>query len=152
MERNFRQPTRKMFKQYHHDGTKDLDEWHDIFIEISDPTEYAAALELCGTWKEWLRFKRDWREFAEVIIPGWLEEVEIKIRSEAIKRVADTVNSKDKEAVSSAKWIAEGRYKEKRAGKPSKAMVTREARIQAGIDTETADDIRRVEETVVKFS
>ena len=41
-----RKPTRKLFKQYNPNGKEDLDKWRKRFVEISDPTEYKAALDL----------------------------------------------------------------------------------------------------------
>lgn len=130
-------PTRKLFKQFNDEGTEDLDEWRKIFVEASDPTEYQAALLLVGSWKEWCRFKKDWKAFND-IVDDWVQEVEIKIRSEAIRDLAQSGEA------SAQKWIAEGRYKQRTAGKPTKAQVERAARIEAGIEKETDEEVDRV--------
>lgn len=132
--------SRQQFIQYNEDGTEDLDVWRNTFVESRDPTEYAGAVELVGTWKEWLRFKRDWPYFSEVIIPEWLEEMEILLRSEAIK----VILGKSKEEMQAARFIAEGKYNPKQAGRPTRAQVRKEARIAAGVTSEVDEDIARV--------
>lgn len=138
---NGRKPSKKLFKQFSEDGIYDLDEWRRTFVELSDPTEYLAAIQLLGSWAEWQRMKHDWKGFREQIIPEWLAEVEVKLRSQSIKHVI----SKSENDSNAARWLAEGKYKEKRApGKPSAAEVERAAKIEAGIDKAIDDDIRRV--------
>lgn len=132
--------SRKLFIQYHEDGTEDLDEWRKIFVETRDPTEYRGALALVDTWKEWQRWKRDWPIFANKIIPEWLEEMEVLMRSEAIRSIVEKTSTE----MPAARFIAEGKYNPKQAGRPSKAAIKREARIEAGITSEAEDDVARV--------
>ena len=141
-----RRPTRKQFKQYNINGNEDLEEWRDRFVSISDPTEYRAAIDLVGSWAEWQRFKKEWKEFRDVILIEWLAEVEIKLRSEAIGNMCE--QALDPKGTAAAKWIAEGRYKPRKVGAPSKAEVQRQAKIQASIDDEVEDDIARVANVV----
>ena len=71
-----RQPSKALFD----DGTYDLEEFHDVFIELEDPTEYKPALQLVGSWREWERLKREWPKLREHIA-DWNEELEIKLKS-----------------------------------------------------------------------
>ena len=140
--RSTRKPTRRIFKQYNPEGKEDLDEWRNRFVDIADPTEYRAALDLVGSWMEWQRFKKEWKEFRDVILIEWLAEVEIKLRSEAISNLC--LQATDPKGAASAKWLAEGRYKPKKVGAPSRGEIQRQAKIQARIDDEVEDDIARV--------
>lgn len=135
-------PSRKLFKQFDDAGTEDLDQWRSVFVDVCDPTEYEAAVILAGSWENWTRMKQLWPHFKNVILPSWLEEVEIKIKSMAIRNLCAL--AKTDKGAASAKWIAEGRYNQRRAGSPSKAEVQKEARIAAGVTTEVEDDISRV--------
>lgn len=135
-------PSRKLFKQFDESGTEDLDQWRAVFVEMSDPTEYEAAIVLAGSWENWNRMKQLWPHFRNVILPAWLEEVEIKLRSAAIRDMCGF--AKSKAGTAAARWIAEGKYNPRRAGKPSKAEVEKEARIAAGVTDEVEDDISRV--------
>lgn len=144
MERELRKPSKGLFKQFNKKGIYDLDEWHDVFLRYCDPTCYGPALELVGTWKEWNRIVNDWPEFKNHILASWLEEVEIKLRSTSIVCLATEATSGGKGAGAAARWIAEGRYAPKKAGRPTKAEVTRQAKLEAGVVDEVAEDISRV--------
>lgn len=137
-----------LFKQYDPAGKYDLDIWRNVFIEVGDPTEYQAAIILADSWEQWNQIKKLWPHFRNVILPSWLEEVEIKLRSEAIRSLI-TQSKSDKGTVA-AKWIAEGRHKQRGPGKPSKAEVQKEARIAAGVHDEVADDVARLEKFIGK--
>ena len=136
--------TKMLFKQYNPEGKEDLDDWRKRFVAIADPTEYLGGIELMGSWNEWQLFKRNWKTFRNTILIDWLAEVEVKLRSEAISNLC--AQAIDPKGSAAAKWIAEGRYKAKKAGTPSKAEVTRQAKIQARVDDEVSDEIARVQE------
>ena len=131
-----------MFKQNNPNGKYDLDHWHKVFVETADLAEYTAAIKLAGSWEEWNRIKSGWPLFRRTILPGWLEEVEVKLRSEAIQALI--AQSKGEKGTVAAKWLAEGRYAVRGPGKPTKAEVQREARIAANVTDEVADDYSRV--------
>ncbi len=129
-------PTRKLFKE----GKESLEHWHDVFIKCCDPTEYKAAIELCGTWKEWNRFKREWPGF-NIILDVWLQEVEVKIRSDAVLSLI----SKAKNDPSSAKFLAEGKYRDKPGpGKPPKRLIEREKSIKHKVTNIIDLEVERV--------
>ena len=139
----YKQPTyRASFKQFDKNGTNDLDEWRKIFVELCDPTEYDAAIVLLGSWTEWQKMKKLWPSFREIILKEWLDEVEIKLRSQGIKSLCK--HAMTDKGSTAAKWIAEGRFNTRKAGKPSKAEVEREAKIAAGVEEEVDDDVERV--------
>ena len=138
-----RLPTRKLFKQFNPEGVEDLQDWRERIVAVCDPTEYMAAIELVGSWAEWQRFKREWPHFRENILPEWLAEVEVKMRSEAVRNVI----MKSTSDAGAAKWLAEGRYSPARKGRPSKAEVEKQAKIQARIDDEVNDDLERVRQS-----
>ena len=138
-------PSKGKFTQYNDKGTEDLEEWRKQFVAIADPTEYNAAITLAGSWSEWQRIKREWPEFRDKILIDWLAEVEVKLRSEAIGNLCQ--QALDPKGSAAAKWIAEGRYKPRKVGAPSKAEVDRQIKIQASINDEVEDDIARVMDT-----
>ena len=142
-----RRPSKGLFKQ-HGGSTHDLEYWHKVFIEMADVTCYAPAIELAGTWEEWNRIVNDWPEFKDKILQSWLEEVEVKLRSMAISNLAAEVVANGKGAVAAAKWIAEGRYSPRQAGRPTKAHIEKQARIQAKTSDEVEDDVARVMEAM----
>lgn len=141
--KNGRPSTQTLFIDYNPEGKYSLEVWHKVFIEEADITEYRAAMVLTGSWEDWCVIKRCWPHFRKVILAGWLEELEVKLRSDAIKQMVG--QSKEKNGTNAAKWIAEGKYRQRGPGKPSNAEVEREARIAAGVESEVDADIARME-------
>ena len=139
-------PSKALFKQHNSQGTEDLDEWRKRFVAIADPTEYQGGIELCGSWNDWQAFKRNWPTFKNTILIEWLAEIEVKLRSEAISNLC--AQALDPKGSAAAKWIAEGRYKARKPGAPSKAEVERQTKIQARVLDEVQDEIARVKEVV----
>ena len=137
-------PSRKLFKQFDPTGTEDIEEWKARFLATRDPTEYSGALELVGSWKDWLHFKRNWPHFTNNILPEWMEEMEILIRSEALRTMIGDARSNSRSATTSARWVAEGGYKPKKVGGLTKTEREREERVRAGALQEVDEDVRRV--------
>ena len=125
-------------KEREHKGYPSLKQ---IFLSYTDPTEYTFAMEVFGSWTGWQKIS----ESAEIKkhVDQWREELEIKIRAEAIKAIAETAVTEGAKGTAAARWIAEGNWKGRR-GRPSKAEVERERKIQAGIQDDISDDIERM--------
>lgn len=134
-------PTKKRFKQFDSAGTEDINEWRKRFVDCMDVTEYAGGIELMGSWEDWCKFKRNWPYFTRNILPAWMEEIEVKVRSQALRTL---LLDKGASASSSAKYLASGSYKPKQTGRPTNAMIEREARIQAGMEREFNEDYSRL--------
>jgi hypothetical protein len=73
-----RKPSKTLFKEFDEDGIYTLEEFHDVFVECEDITEYEAAIKLVGSWTEWERIKRDWPNF-QSYITVWKEEINIRL-------------------------------------------------------------------------
>lgn len=112
-----------------------------IYLAAKDPTEYEAAMALLGSWEHWKKLLEvDWF-VAE--LTKWREELEIALKSEAIAAMRLTAKTEGSKGTAAAKFIAQGGWEEKK-GRPSKAAVEKEARIQARIHDELDDDIERM--------
>lgn len=131
------------------DGTYDTEEFHQTFLECDDPTEYKAALLLVGSWQEWVRLKDDSIWFrAQVHL--WLEELEIKQRSDAIEKVLVLAASDKASAFQANKWIGERGYaKISERGRPSKEVLAREAKVIAEEASESKKEAERVEAALI---
>lgn len=141
-----RRPTKKLFKEYHEEGTEDIEHWRQTFVDTQDPTEYEAAILLTGSWEEWQRIKKEWPYFREILLPEWKMEQEIKMRSLAVRAIVRDANSSEsKSSASSAKWIAEGRFNPRAVGRPSKDRVSRETAVEEALRKEIEEDIERVQ-------
>ena len=104
-----RKTTKNAFKEFNPEAEHSLEEWRKIFVDIGDLTEYRAAIELVGTWRGWQELKAGWQQFRDLILVEWLEEVEVKLRSENLQKII-TCAREDPNSVA-AKWIAEGKYR-----------------------------------------
>lgn len=97
-----------------------LHEWKKVYMEIADPTEYKAAMELVGNWAHW----QEIRNQAELkpIFDEWAEELRVKLHSEAINAMIQ--HSMEKGGTAAAKWLAEGGAAgKKKVGRPKKEEV-----------------------------
>ena len=133
---------RQYAKALFEDGTYDLQDFHDTFLELEDPTEYKPALQLVGTWQEWQRLKRDWPTFKSHI-NEWKEELDVKLKSKAVEQINKLAFSKDNYQAN--RWLAEeGFHKRTGAGRPSKADRERASRELAEQAAETKADKARI--------
>jgi len=105
-------------------------------------SEYDFANECLGGWRHWLKMQESPQ--LKHHIEAWREEMEVKLRANAVKEVIST--STTEKGFQAAKWIAEGGYAPKKAGRPSKEMVERERRIAAGIKDEVDDAWDRIQQ------
>lgn len=145
-----RLPSKTLFKQFNPDGIYDLDEFRQTFLEVGDLYEYKAALKLVGSWKEWQRIKRDWPAFEEVYIAAWVEELELKQKSDAAMKIVTLSQDDSATGLSAAKWIAEGHHgkalKKQKVGRPKrKPSPAKEAGKTKAAQKETRQLIDRIE-------
>jgi len=117
-----------------------------IYLAQRDPTEYKAAIALFGSWAHWNHMLESCKWFVEHL-EEWRSELEVLLRSEAIKGIVDDSESDSKSNVTSCKWLADkGWEKSDTRGRPSKKAVEKEAKIQGRIAEELDEDIARMEQ------
>lgn len=133
--------TRLLFKQYNKKGKEDINVWRETFVSQLDPTEYLGGVALVGSWKDWERFKKNWPSFQRLHLDDWLDEIEVRLKSLAIKSLATDAKSGNS---ASAKFLAEGKYKEKKAGRPTKADVKRQTKVDSELEKRIANDRERL--------
>ena len=110
-----------------------------LYIECEDPTEYEFAnLHLLG-WRHWLRLCEN-KQVAKHI-DEWRAELEYKLRSKAVKMMLTSAHGGNYQA---AKWFADRGWSNKGAGRPSKADVEHEKKVQAALADEYSDDVVRL--------
>ena len=137
-----RRPSKALFKQFSPKGKEDFEYWHDTFIAMADPTEYGPAIKLAKSWLEWERIKYEWKEFREVILPMWHEELEVKMRSDAIRGLATSTNE------GAQKWLAEGKWKVAHGASQGKGAKKKadavNSKIMEHMKKQEEEEIRRV--------
>lgn len=116
--------------------TYDLNVFYDVFLESNDPTCRSFAITAFtevperGRWKEFLRMMVN-PKFAKWI-EEWQEDLEIKMRSEAILKISS--GNYDPKDFTRLKWLAEGRASNKPTmGAPTKETKDKRKRLNKGM-------------------
>jgi len=116
-----------------------------IYMEESDPTEYNVAMRVFGSWRLWTKLCGNKKVMQ--YIQSYRDELEVKLRSEAVKALMETATQDGAKGTSAAKYIAEKGWDKRKAGAPSKAEVKGQMNVLTGIDKEIQDDFERLELT-----
>lgn len=111
-----------------------------LYLNHEDVIEYDFATKYFLNWKHWLRIANN--KLFKSQIEEWREELELKIRSNAVQYVMD-LTAEDK-SFQAAKWLADKGWDKRKAGRPSKEEVERERKIQAALDDEYGADVQRL--------
>lgn len=115
-----------------------------LFLACEDPTEYEFATKHLLGWSHWQRMNEN--KVLKEHFDKWREEFEIKIRSEAIRSIVDmTAEGANFQA---AKWLADKGWDKRPAGRPSKAEIERNHRVNSRISDELEADIERMDNIV----
>lgn len=110
-----------------------LDEACERFVECNDPTGYVFAKQYLGGYKHWkaLLSSPVMADHIEI----WLEELELKLRCESVKRIIKTA---EKGHFQANKCLVDRGWDNRKAGRPSKEEVERhtkrEERFKASVD------------------
>lgn len=112
-----------------------LEDWRRVYVEVSDPTDYKAAMVLIGQWEHWTMLT-ECKAFAEHL-ERWRNEVNTKLRSEAFDNLRK--QARDPKGTAAARFLAEqgGGSKRGRPLKEKKQEETDNAR--------AAKDAKRLE-------
>lgn len=118
-----------------------LPSMRQLFLSFNDPTGYDFAKEVLGSYDHWKRLcKINWfREHLD----AWLEELEVRSTSNALKIAKGVAEGESSQAFSAAKWIAERGWEPKK-GRPRKADIEKQARIHAKVQEEVDEDFNRI--------
>jgi hypothetical protein len=102
--------------------------------------EYQFAIDNLKSWDHWVKLTQSGMKqvFAE-----WREELEIKLKADAIRAMVKASKGEGASATGAAKYLADKGYSVKR-GRPSKEEVEKERRIAAGITEELDSDYERM--------
>lgn len=113
--------------------------------------EYEFALDVFGSWDHWNKLATETIPAIRNEIKGWREELDVKLKAQAIKSLIAASRDGDAKGFNAAKYLADKGYAPTR-GRPSKEEVEREKRVQAGVSKELEDDMQRLGLTVISGS
>lgn len=128
---------------------KDEDFWYKgklypsikrLYLESEDPTEYEFAIAHFLSWSHWLRLCENKAIMKH--ISAWREELEVKLRSQAIKSVRDQAYIGN--SYQAAKFLADRGWEKRGAGRPTEEDKLKDKRIKERLDDEFGADIKRL--------
>jgi hypothetical protein len=110
--------------------------------------EYEFAMEVFNSWDHWNKLANDTIAPIRNVIKEWREELDIKLKAQAIKALIQSSRVDDAKGFNAAKYLADKGYAPQR-GRPSKEEVEREKRVQAGVNKDLESDMERLGLTVI---
>ena len=124
-------------------GTEELPSLRELYLSYPHVPfyEYEFAKEVIGSWTHWNRLCRSG---VKQHIAEWREELDIKIKANAMRSIINTV--KDGEGPSrlqASKYLADKGYSPIR-GRPSKEERAGKLAQDGAVNTEIEDDLERV--------
>ncbi len=111
-----------------------------LYLEMEDVGEYEFATTYLLGWSHWQRMCAN-KQISKHI-EEWREELELKLRSRAIRAMKDKIGTE--QGINAAKWIADKGWAKKGVGRPNKQEEEREKRLQEKLDVDWADDLSRI--------
>lgn len=110
-----------------------------LYLLEEDPTEYEFAVKYLLGWKHWQRICEN--KLIRRSINEWREELEIKLRSRAVREM---VKSSSNGKIVASKWLADKGWAQRGAGRPSKESVDSEKAFLASVAEEFSEDVLRL--------
>lgn len=119
---------------------------YEKYMEIGDPTEYATAIGLLGSWRHWEALTST--NWFKPYISRWRDELKIQLESERFREMSSIVETMPgtPQAIQATKWLAE-RYSKRpntKRGRPSKAERARALKKETEEDKLLAEEAVRV--------
>ncbi|AJT60707.1 hypothetical protein [Citrobacter phage CVT22] len=108
-----------------------------LYLEMEDLGEYEFATTYLLGWNHWQRMCAN-KQILKYI-EEWRYELELKLRSRAIKTMKDKIGTE--QGINAAKWIAEKGWDKKAVGRPNKQEEEREKRMLDSLDVDWAGDL-----------
>lgn len=110
-----------------------------LYLLEEDPTEYEFAVKYLLGWKHWQRLCEN--KLLRKSIDEWRAELEIKLRSRAVKEM---IKSSASGKIVASKWLADKGWAQRGAGRPTKAEVEGEKALLATVAEEFNEDVQRL--------
>ena len=96
---------------------------HKLYVSMvpNDPTEYEFAMTVFGSWDCWQAMNRS--PYLKPHIAKWRAEAEVKVKSEAIKAIAQEMKEGGRSSFSAAKLLLEKGWLDKEAASKAKQKL-----------------------------
>ena len=133
-------------KDYLYKG-KLLPSLYRLYMEEEDLTEFSFAHKHLESYDHWQQIVNC--EWFKPYIQRWRTELELKIKSRALKNIQAEAAGQTKTSFIANKWLAERGWVDKttepnRRGRPSKEEINRRLQEEAFNNKEIEDDLKRL--------
>jgi hypothetical protein len=112
-----------------------------LYLDFEDPTEYEVASRCFLDWAHWKRVCAN--KLIQPHVEAWREELEIKIRSRAVRDLMNLCAS-ESGSFQAAKFLADRGWDKRAAGRPSKEEMAKRAAIAENVESEFSADVKRM--------
>lgn len=112
-----------------------------LYLKEEDPTEWSFAAKHLLGWQHWKRLCEN-KAIAKHI-EEWREELELKIRSQAVRDMVNMCASENGN-YSAAKFLADRGWDKRAAGRPSKQEKDKHLRMEERLADEFEEDLKRL--------
>lgn len=112
-----------------------------LYLKEEDPTEYSFATKHLLGWQHWKRLCEN--KAISKHIEEWREELELKIRSQAVRDMVNMCASENGN-YSAAKFLADRGWDKRAAGRPSKKDKEAHLRMEERLADEFEADLKRL--------
>lgn len=118
-----------------------------IYLETGDPTEYAAAQALLGSWEHWVHLVN--LSWFKPHVEQWRAELRARLKSQAVAIARIVALGEDAPALSAAKWLhAQLSVAPSKGGRPKHRQPERGAEQPTTEDTDL--DYARITEQLAE--
>lgn len=126
-------------KDQDHEGFPSL---YRLYMQEADPTEYIFATKYFDSYDHWKGMTT--RPWFKEIVARWREELDVKIRADALKRIIAESKSASKNSFVANKYLLEKGWISQGKGRPSKEQVQAAVKEEAEKAKVLDDDFLRV--------
>jgi hypothetical protein len=130
-------------KDYDNNGKVSL---YRLYMEEMDPTEYRFANTHLADWQHWKNLCA--LEWFQPYVERWREELELKLKAEALSRMIKESREDGREGVTATKYLLEkGWEKESKThgrGRPSKDEIKKAAHVLAVESNQVEEHFKRL--------
>lgn len=112
-----------------------------LYLDMEDIGEYNFVQKYLYSWLQWEKMLKN--NILRPFINQWRDELEIKLRSIAIKTLCDLSSTSEAKNTAAAKYIANKDYATKETKKDKEAKQ-HQITIEEQLSKETRDDMKRI--------
>jgi hypothetical protein len=139
--------TKSLFKEFNPESDLTIQRLKELYLDANDLTEYSFATRCLGGWQHWKVLCEAY--FFKPEVEKWREELELKIRAEALAKIIVTSKGDNKDAFIATRYLADRGWRESATkGRPSKAEVKKQALALAEAGERVAADYNRISEFI----